>query len=120
MHNGNSLRVADIIGAALESQSQHRQTFAFKNPKGVTDFLDESLPLLIVDLHHFIEQAEIIATMLRDGAKRFYIFGKAGAAVADSGIEEAFANADISAHPFAHLADIGAHALTDRGHRIDE
>ena len=96
-------RFANVVGAALESQAQHAEVLAAQGPQRAAHFAQETVALIFVDAHDFIEQAELVAALARDGAKRHHIFRKAGPAVADSGIEKARPDARIGADALHHL-----------------
>jgi hypothetical protein len=52
--------------------------------------------------------------------KGVHVLGKAGAAVAQPGLEERAADAAVHSHALHHLGDVGARRLADVGDRVDE
>src|SRR5207302_10429658 len=64
--------------------------------------------------------AEVVSAFAGDGAEGHHVFGEAGAAVADAGIEEAAADAGVGADAVADLVDVGAYGFADGGDGVDE
>ncbi len=104
----------------LKARPSTPRRFAAQRPQRGAHFLKESLFLQLVDLFHFLEQAEVDAQLLRDIAEGRDIFGKAGASVADAGAQEAPADPLVQPHSARHLLDIRVHCLAEIGDHIDE
>ncbi len=88
-----SRRFANVVGAALKGEAEHAEVLAAKRPQGAAHFAQKAIALVFVDAHDFIEQAEVVAALAGHGAKRHHIFREARAAIADSRIEKARADA---------------------------
>ena len=90
-------RFADVVGLALEGEAEDAEALAAQGPEGGANLGEEALLLLDVDLLDFGEQVEVDAELLGDRAEGGDVLGKAGAAVADAGAEEARADAAVQA-----------------------
>ncbi len=84
-----SWRLANVVGTTFEGQAKDGQILAAKRPEGAVDFAKEAMPLIFVDPHDFIQQAEVVAVLASHRSESHHVFGKAGASVADSGIQKA-------------------------------
>ena len=120
LHQKKRGRFADVVGAALEGQAEHAEVLAAQGPERAAHFAQEALALIFVDAHDFIEQAEVVAALAGHGAKCHDIFGEAGSAVADAGIQEPRPDARVGSDAVDDLIHIGAHGFADRGHGVDE
>ena len=113
-------RFADVVGLALEGEAEHAEALAAQRPQGGADLGEEALLLLGVDLFDLGEQAEVDAELLGDGAEGGDILGEAGAAVADAGAQEAWADAAVETHAAGDLLDVGVGGLAEVGDGVDE
>jgi len=120
LHQEDRGGFADVVGAAFEGEAEHAEIFAAQRPQGAADFSKKARALLFVDVHDFIEQAEVVAAFPGDGAEGEDVFGKAGAAVADAGVQKAASDARIRADALADLIHVRTYGLADRGHGVDE
>ena len=71
----------------------------------------EALALLVVNAHHFFEQAEIIAALAGHSAICGQILREARAAVAQARIQKLPSDARVRANALPHLVNVGAHRL---------
>src|SRR5581483_7639792 len=113
-------RFANVIGAALESQPQHPQLFAAQGPQSAAHLANEAAALFFIDAHNFVKQMELIAALAGHRTKRHQIFGKAGTAIAHSGIQETRPDTAVRPYTTAYLLNICAYAFADRCNRVDE
>ena len=120
LHQEQRRRFADVVGAALEGEAEHAEILAAQRPERAANFAQKALALIFVDAHDFIEQAEVVAGFASHGAEGHHVFGKAGSAVADAGIQEPGSDARVGADAVDDLIHIGAHRFADRRHRVDE
>ena len=104
-------RFANVIGAAFERQTEHRKLLAAKRPQGVVNLAQEALPLVLVDAHDFVQKPEVIAAFASYRTERQNVFGEAGTAVADAGIQESPADARVGSHAVDHLIHVRTHRL---------
>ena len=72
--------------------------------------MDHLAALILVDLHHRLEQLGMRAVDRGHVGQRLDVLGEAAAAVADAGIQEVTADALVVAHAHGHLLDVGAQA----------
>src|SRR5580704_15898344 len=93
---------------------------AAQGPECAADFAEEAIPLIFIDAHYFIEQAKVIATLASHGAEGHHVLRKAGAAVANTGVQKSWADTGIGADAVANLVDIGAHGFADGSDRVNE
>ena len=104
----------------LKARPRTREVLAAQGPERAVHFPQETLALIFVDAHDFIEQAEVVTVLAGHGAKCHDILRKAGSAVADAGIQESRPDARVGADAVDDLIDIRAHRFADRGYGIDE
>src|SRR5260370_42198591 len=81
-------RFAHIISAPLERQPKHSQFFSSQRPQRTSYFFHKASTLIRVDLHHFLEQSEVVSALRCYGVKCLYILGKAGTAITDAGVQK--------------------------------
>src|ERR1700751_4960704 len=93
---------------------------AAEGPERTVHLAQEAVALVFVDMHYFIEQAKIIAVLPRHGAERHYVFGEAGTSIADSGVEEARADAGFGADAVHDLIHVSSHRFADGGYGVNE
>src|SRR5258708_19867429 len=93
---------------------------ATQRPQGTAHFAQETLPLILIDAHDFIQQAEVIATLSGYRAKRQHILGKARSAVANSRIQEARPNPRIGANAMAHLVNVPTDGFAKPPHPLHQ
>src|SRR5580692_4232469 len=120
LHQEKRGRFANVVGAAFEGEAEDAEVLAAQRPQSAAHFAEKAFALVFVDAHDFIEQAEVVTAFAGDGAKRHYIFGETGATVADSGIQEARADAGVGADAVADLVYVGADGFADGSDGVDE
>lgn len=118
--DGHGGGFADVVGAALEGESEDGEAFAFEGPEGGADFAQEAFALVFVDGADLVEEAEVVTVLGGDGAEGGDIFREATAAVAESGFQEAGADAGVAAEALTDLFDIGIDGFADIGDGVDE
>ena len=87
---------------------------------GVDDLLRHPVELLVVDGDHALEQVEGVPGVGGDLQQRPRVLGEAAAAPARAGAEEVLADALVVAEAEHDVVDVGADALADRRHGVDE
>src|SRR2546422_543329 len=116
----NGGRFADRVCPPLEGQAEQSPPPAPPGPPCAAHLAQESVALLLVDTHHFVEQTKLVPALPRHGAESQQILGKAGAAIADSRIQKTRSDAAVGSDPLADLLHVRSYRFANRRHRIDE
>jgi len=111
--------VADVIGIGFEGEAPDGDFFVFEDPESFAEFGDEAFEHVFVDAFDFFEEFEGGTELATDGDEGFDVFGEAGAAVAEAGVEEIATDAFIHADAIGDHFDIGAAGFADGGDGID-
>src|SRR5579872_1212446 len=105
--------LANVVRSTLEREPKNSKSFAAYRPERTVDLPQETVTLLLVDLHDCVQQPEIVSMFPRDSAKCHYVFWKTGSTVADAGIQKTRTNATISADPMDDLIHVRSDRFTD-------
>ena len=77
LHQQQRRRLANIVRATFERQSQHAQPLAAESPEHAPHFAQEAVPLIFIDANYFFQQPEVVSAFLGDCPKRHQVFWKA-------------------------------------------
>src|SRR5262249_22325433 len=120
LNDSDGRRLADVVGARLERQTEHSQSFSSQGPERASHFVKEAATLVVVDPHDLREKTEVVAALSSDRVKRLNVLGEARTSVADSGVEESRTDPAVGTYTRAHLAYVCADSLRNIGDRIDK
>ena len=114
-------RLADVVGVGLEGQSPQGDGLALQVAAEVAVHLvHQHLLLAVVDAHHGVEDAEVVAELAGGHGQGLHVLREAGAPVAYAGEEEALADAAVGADADAHHVHVGAHPFAEVGDLVHE
>ena len=112
-------RRTHVVGVWLECKSPDRDPLLAQHPQRLPDRLQKALFLRVVYPLHFPQQSEWSAKSLADCNERRDVFGEAGTAVSNSGVQEITANAMIHSNSVGDFFDICPTRFANSRHGVD-
>src|SRR5580700_5978298 len=94
----NRGRETDVVRIGFESEAEHADLLFLDHPEGAANLLKKNVNAPPVHFFRFFQQREIHAGALRQMYERLQILGKAETAEADTGVEEAPADARVKTY----------------------
>ena len=120
LHDVERRRLPHVIRTTLESQAKHPDFLSTEGPECRTDFLEEPLLLLLVDLFDFVQKSKTHAHLLRHMPEGGDIFRKARSAVTYAGAQKLRADARIHADAARNFFHVCPRCFTNIRDNVDE
>ena len=111
-------RRSSVCGLKVRPSSATR--LPRRRPRPLLQLADDAALLQVIDLDDGVQELEVVAGVAGELLERLHVLGKAGAAVADAGLQEVRPDAVVEPHAVGHGAHVGAHVLADVGDLVDE
>ena len=114
-------RVAQVVGVGLERETPGPDVRAGERAAArVADLVDHPGLLVVVDVDHAAEQAEVVARVVGRVEQCGGVLREARPTPARPRVQELEADARVVSHPEHDIANVGMHGFADVGDGVDE